>query len=63
MKILAKFWDIILIAIMGIFGTGCILDPPAPEYGVEPMYGVPAAVRQTDEDLHHETMEPEFKAQ
>lgn len=49
MKKLSNIWDLILIAIMGMFGTGCILDPPpAPEYGVEPLYGVPAAYRTAD---------------
>ncbi|MEA3392091.1 MAG: hypothetical protein U9Q91_03840 [Candidatus Marinimicrobia bacterium] len=63
MKKLIKIWDVVLIAIMGILGTGCILDPPAPEYGVVPMYGVPAAVQEADEELQEQTQETEFPAQ
>ena len=60
MKKLATIWDLILIGVMGLFGTGCIFDPPAPEYGVEPMYGVPAAIQEIDEDIQVQTTEPEF---
>ncbi|MEA2077781.1 MAG: hypothetical protein U9O95_07170 [Candidatus Marinimicrobia bacterium] len=42
---------------MGILGTGCILDPPAPEYGAEPMYGVPAAVQEIDKDQQEQMVE------
>ena len=57
MKKFIKIWDIILIAVMGLIGSGCILDPPAPEYGVEPMYGVPAAVQDSDTDMQEQTPE------
>lgn len=57
MKKLIKIWDVVLIAIMGILGTGCILDPPAPEYGAEPMYGVPAAVQEIDKDQQKQMVE------
>jgi len=60
MKKLATIWDLILIGVMGLFGTGCFFDPPAPEYGVEPMYGVPAAIQEIDEDIQVQTTEPEF---
>jgi len=63
MKRVIKLWDILLVAIMGFFGTGCLLDPPAPEYGVEPMYGVPAAFQEADEELQEQTQETEFPAQ
>ena len=57
MKKFIKIWDIILIAAMGFIGSGCILDPPVPEYGVEPMYGVPAAVQDSDADLQEQSPE------
>jgi hypothetical protein len=44
MKRLYKCWNTILILIMGILGASCIHEPE-PEYGVYPMYGVPAAFR------------------
>ncbi len=55
LKKMLKIWDVILIGIMGLFGTGCILDPPAPEYGIEPMYGVPASYQEAGEDIQEET--------
>jgi len=49
-----KIWNVFLIGMMSLFGTGCILDPPAPEYGVEPMYGVPASYQEADEDIQED---------
>lgn len=48
-----KFWDIILVAIMGIFASGCIHDP-VPEYGVEPMYGVITSKQETTQEQNPE---------
>lgn len=50
MKKMIKFWDIVLITLLGLLGSGCILDP-VPEYGVEPLYGVPAALQDADPEL------------
>lgn len=50
MKKIMKIWDLILIAVMGIVGSGCILDPPAPEYGIEPLYGVQSSIQDTGID-------------
>lgn len=45
MKKIIKFWDIVLIAILGLFATACnITDPPPAEYGAQPEYGVPSSV-------------------
>jgi hypothetical protein len=52
MKKIIKIWDLILIAVMGIVGSGCILDPPAPEYGVEPLYGVQSIIQDSGADLN-----------
>jgi len=42
MKKIIKFWDILLVALLGILGTGCKIDEPPPaEYGPEPEYGPP----------------------
>jgi len=50
MKKIVKLWDVFLLAVIGIIGSGCILDPPIPEYGVEPMYGVQAEVQDSDSE-------------
>jgi hypothetical protein len=50
MKKIIKIWDLILVAVMGIVGSGCILDPPAPEYGVEPLYGVQSTIQDSGAD-------------
>ena len=42
MKKIIKFWDILLVALLGILGTGCkVEEPPPAEYGPEPEYGPP----------------------
>lgn len=52
MKKVIKIWDIILVAILGIFASGCnIIEPPPAEYGPEPEYGIPYSV-QVPNDLH-----------
>ncbi|MCK4813857.1 MAG: hypothetical protein KAT14_07965 [Candidatus Marinimicrobia bacterium] len=44
MKTVFKLWDKILISALGLLGISCnIFDPPAPEYGIEPLYGVVAS--------------------
>jgi hypothetical protein len=40
MKKLIKLWDLLLVALLGMMGTGCnIIEPPPAEYGPEPEYG------------------------
>ena len=42
MKKLIKLWDLLLVALLGLMGTGCnIIEPPPAEYGPEPEYGPP----------------------
>ena len=53
MKRMLKLWDLLLVAIIGIVGSGCILDP-IPEYGVEPLYGVPAVSQDTETEHQEE---------
>lgn len=59
MKKLIKLWDVVLIALLGVFGTGCnLLDPPPAEYGVEPMYGVPYSI-QIGEEVQQDNQDKE----
>jgi len=42
MKKILKFWDLLLVALLGLMGTSCkIEEPPPAEYGPEPEYGPP----------------------
>ena len=61
MKSLYKCWNLVLIAAMGLFGTACNHDPE-PEYGVYPMYGVPAAFRPAIDPFELNNTENELKA-
>lgn len=57
MKKIIKMWDVVLIALMGIIGSGCILDPPAPEYGVEPLYGVQSTIQDSDTNMQENSVD------
>lgn len=50
MKKVIKFWDMVLVAMLGLIGSSCVLEPPPAEYGPQPEYGVPYSV-QTSDDL------------
>jgi len=53
MKKLMKIWDYALIALLGLFATGCnINEPPAAEYGPEPEYGPSYSIGTIDISEH-----------
>ncbi|MBN2781174.1 MAG: hypothetical protein JXR21_04350 [Candidatus Marinimicrobia bacterium] len=43
MKKLYTIWNLVLVSVLGVMGSGCVQDPE-PEYGVAPLYGVESAV-------------------
>jgi hypothetical protein len=51
MKKVIKAWDMVLVAMLGLIGSACVLEPPPAEYGPQPEYGVPYSV-QTSDDIH-----------
>lgn len=48
MRKLIKFWNVILIAGMSIFASGCLNDPDI----IMPCYGVPNVEAMSEEDQY-----------